>query len=238
LLKDLKNYPKSRERFQSILERFPTAGVADQAGYYYAITYYMEDRCEETVAGFEDLIKRYSESVWIPEAYYHIGLCKERLNRVSEAENNFRYVIDQFPTTLWARRAREKLAQPPVVETGALFTQAVSYFNRDQCKEVKALVQRLRTEQTDFKEMDQAIALDALCFYKEGNYEETINRYRGLAEKYPKSRLAPEAYYHIALSSQRLQRFDEAKRNYERVVKRFPETEWARHSSEALKNLK
>jgi TolA-binding protein len=238
LLKDLKNYPKSRERFQSILERFPTAGVADQAGYYYAITYYLENRCEETIAGFEDLIKKYSESVWIPEAYYHIGLCNERLDRISEAENNFKYVIDQFPATLWAGRAREKLAQPPVVETGALFGQAIAYFNKDQCKEVKALVHRLRTEQPDFGEMDQALALDAICFYKEGDYEETINRFRGLAEKYPKSRLAPEAYYHIALSNQYLQRRDEAKRNYERVVKRFPETEWARHSSEALKNLK
>jgi TolA-binding protein len=48
----------------------------------------------------------------------------------------------------------------------------------------------------------------------------------------------PEAYYHIALSSQRLKKSDEAKKNYQLVVKTFPKSEWAQYSEQALKELK
>jgi TolA-binding protein/uncharacterized membrane protein len=238
LLKDLGKLGQARENFKKVVEKYPMAGVADQAGYYYAITYYKENHCEETIAKFQDLIRGYPESVWVPEAYYHIGLCNGRLNKKVEANETFKYLIDQFPDTSWARYARENMAEGPAAPTGDLFSQAIFNFNRDRCQEVKQLVRKLQEEQPDFVNMDQATAIHALCFFKEKDYPETIKIYGALIKKYPESKLVPEAYYHIALSSQRLKKSDEAKKNYQLVVKTFPKSEWAQYSEQALKELK
>jgi TolA-binding protein/uncharacterized membrane protein len=239
LLKDKKDFVKARNNFKTILDKYPTSPPADQAAYYYAITYYMENNCNQTISGFQHLVRAYSESVWVPEAYYHIGLCNRNLDNKEEANKNFKYVVDNFPTTNWAQYSKERLGEKtPSIGAEALFGQAINDFNHDQCASVKEYVEQIMERHPGFGKMDQALAIYALCFYKEKEFEETINAYNQLIKKYPKSNLVPEAYYHIALSNKSLKRTAKAKENYQVVVEKYPQTEWARYSRDGLKELK
>lgn len=238
LYKDAGNLVMARSNFKKILERYPVSAPADQASYYYAVSFYMEHNCDQTISEFQHLIREYSESVWVPEAYYHIGLCNRNLDKKEEANQNFKYVVDNFPTTLWAKNSQERLDEQVVSTPQTLFGQAINYFNKDQCKEVKERVRTIMGRHPGFDKMDEALAIYALCYYKEKDYQETINLYNQLIKKHPKSRLVPEAYYHVALSNKSLNRMNEAAKNYRVVIENFPETEWARYSKEGLKELK
>ncbi|NJD06395.1 MAG: tetratricopeptide repeat protein [Methylococcaceae bacterium] len=238
LLKDLGQYSEARDNFKKILDKYPLSGVADQAGYYFAITHYMEGHCEPTIAGFEDLIKRYPESVWVPEAYYHIGLCDIRLEKLVEASKTFSYVIREFPASPWAGRSTEALDGKSPSDDGVgareLYGEAIASFNDDRCDDVKKLAKRLQDESPDFAKLDETIAVQALCLFKEKNYGEAIQTFDGMLKRYPESDLAAEAYYHIGLSNQYLSRRDEARKALHAVVDQYPKSEWAGRSLEAL----
>ena len=242
LLKDLKEFAQARGNFKRVLEKYAMAGVADQASYYYAITYYMEDNCDRTIAAFNQLIGQYPESVWVPEAYYHIGLCHRKLHNETEARKAFTYVADRFTATDWAERARESMEEVPAdgdsPETTEQWNQAIAKFNQDECGEVVALVGRMQDEDPEFPRMDEAVALKALCLFKGKSFQESAKTYQRMIKEFPESRLLPEAYYHLGLSNQQLHRSEAARKAYNVVITRYPTTDWANRASRVLAELK
>jgi TolA-binding protein len=242
LLKDLKEFSEARGNFKRVLEKYPMAGVADQASYYHAITYYMEDDCAQTIPAFKQLISQYPESVWVPEAYYHIGLCHRKLHNETEAMKAFVYVAEQFGATDWAERARESMNEMPTDgdsgETLEQLNQAIARFNKDECGEVVALVGRMQDEDPEFPRMDEAVGLKALCLFKGKNFQESARTYQRMVKEFPKSRLLPEAYYHLGRSHQQLRRSDAARKAYNVVITRYPATDWAKRASQALAELR
>ncbi|MGR3318979.1 MAG: 6-pyruvoyl-tetrahydropterin synthase-related protein [Candidatus Anammoxibacter sp.] len=126
---DKGEYTEASGVFLDIITEYPDAAKAYDAAYFYAICSYKEENYNKTIEAFESLIIDYFDSVWVSEAYYHIGLCKlmmaESLTskqreiqevRLQEAwlqgaRKAFEHVISNFPTSRWAKYSKKQLKE-------------------------------------------------------------------------------------------------------------------------------
>ena len=97
--------------FRTVLTDFPASAFAEDAEYFYTICLFREGRWQETIAGFEELVRRRPAGRWVPAAYYHIGVSYAALGDHDRAREAFETVRRQFPReeTL-GRYAAEQLA--------------------------------------------------------------------------------------------------------------------------------
>lgn len=110
--KEMGDHAEARRNFEKIMRRYPVSPMAEQANYYYAISYYLEDNCEQTIVGFRHFINKYSDSGWIPEAYFYLGECNRKLGSIEKANQIFEYVVDKYPSTIWAQYSQGKMSKP------------------------------------------------------------------------------------------------------------------------------
>jgi hypothetical protein len=91
---DDNRYPQARAHFKAVIDRFPAA--AEDARYFYAITFFRELRCEETIAAFEDMLRAKPGGRWTGAAHYHMGRCMLDLRRPDEARREFTTVVEGY----------------------------------------------------------------------------------------------------------------------------------------------
>ena len=83
--------------FHTILTDFPGSAFAEDAEYFYIICLFRDGRWQETIAGFEELVRRRPASRWVPAAYYHIGVAYAALGDHDRAREAFETVRQKFP---------------------------------------------------------------------------------------------------------------------------------------------
>lgn len=101
----------ARAIFMDIIENFPDYTGAPQALAALALTYYKVDDCQHTERNFRALIERYPDHELVAEAWYHLGMCAERSADATAARDYFSRVVSDYPDTVYARQARERLAE-------------------------------------------------------------------------------------------------------------------------------
>ena len=75
------------------------------------IPFYVGRAFAEAMAGYEDVVRHFENSIWVAESEYHVGLCLRSLGRTDDAVTKFQYVIDTYPGNRWAGFAQEQLGQ-------------------------------------------------------------------------------------------------------------------------------
>ena len=83
--------------FHTVATDFPASAFAEDAEYFYTICLFREGRWQETIAGFEDLLRRRPASRWVPAAYYHIGFSYAALGDRDRAREAFETLRREFP---------------------------------------------------------------------------------------------------------------------------------------------
>ncbi|MDD5227128.1 MAG: tetratricopeptide repeat protein [Candidatus Omnitrophica bacterium] len=79
---------------------------------------------------------------------------------------------------------------------------------------------------------------DAEIFYRHGNYPKAIEKYQEYLTVNPQGGLAATAQYYIAKSYVASGDTNQARENFERVVKEFPGTSWAAFAEEQLESFR
>ena len=245
-LKDKRLYEEARRCFRRVIVDVPTAGIASDSAYYIGITYYLQERDNETVAAFDQLLTDYPNCNWVPEAHYHIGMSFFRTRREEAGIARMRLLVEKFPNTTWSRYAEERLVEHGAAPAGApakeesvdqQFGRAIRYFNEDNHAKVIRLCTDIVTKHPDVPQAPQATACLALSYYKQQNYAETIKWYTLLTEKYPDDRLIPEAWYHIGLCHERTGDVAKARAAYEKAAARDPKSDYGKRATEQLRSL-
>ena len=65
----------------------------------------------EALAGYRAVITEHTDSIWVAEAHYHVGLCLQQLRRTRQAKASFRYVTVNYPGNRWAGFAEDRLKE-------------------------------------------------------------------------------------------------------------------------------
>jgi TolA-binding protein len=124
-------------------------------------------------------------------------------------------LIEKHPDTSWARYAKERLQEQGVITSGLelkinssnlneYMGRAITYFNQEKLDEAKSILLQISERFPDFEGAPQALAALALCYYKDGDFPNTIKYYQKLVDRYPEHPLMTEAYFHLGLSQERL----------------------------------
>ncbi len=103
-------YNLAREAFQDYLKYYPDTEVSDNAQYWIGECYYATGDFAGAIPEFEKVVKEYPKGDKVPPSLLKIGLSYSRLKNTTEANKTYRMLVQKYPKSPEAGRARELLA--------------------------------------------------------------------------------------------------------------------------------
>jgi tol-pal system protein YbgF len=103
------NYDLAILGFTEYIRNYPGTDFADNAQYWIGECLYGKKSYAEAIDAWNTLFKDYPASDKIPDGRVKKGYALERLSRKSQALIEYRYVVDRYPNSEAARKARERL---------------------------------------------------------------------------------------------------------------------------------
>ena len=222
--------------FERLLKLAPQSSYADNANYLYAIGLWKQKKYRAALASFNRLVSRYPESVFVPEALYHIGLCHEALGRLEEAELVWKQVEQRFPGEKWGDFAKERLKKTP--QHGSEYHRAMRLFDQGDLRNATRLLAQVKESSPEVATRRNAAYFHAVCYYKMKKWEKCLEEFEHLIQEDKESPWVPEAYYHIGMCSKQLGNMQKAKSTFRRLLKNHKGTRWSQFAEERLMELK
>ena len=97
--------------FQAAQRLAPMSMTSIHAHYFEAIVYFREEKWQRAEEAFRRLIRTFPEALNVPEALYHVGICRARQGDVAGAQATWEEVKTLFSATPWAKYAGDRLAE-------------------------------------------------------------------------------------------------------------------------------
>ncbi len=104
-------YEEAIKGFTDYLNYCGTQDQTDNARFWIGESYYSMEKYNEAIEEFKLLEKDFSNSEKRPGALYKMARSHEELGQKTEARETFNKLIDEFPGTLEAEQAKEKLKE-------------------------------------------------------------------------------------------------------------------------------
>ena len=105
------HYEEAIQGFTDYLRYCGTQDMADNARFWIGESYYSMDNFRSSIDEFEKLLKDYPNSEKRQGAYYKMARSYEELGQKNDAKATFQKLVDEFPGTLEAEQAKEKLKE-------------------------------------------------------------------------------------------------------------------------------
>jgi tol-pal system protein YbgF len=96
------------EQFSAYLKS-PKAKRAEEALFYRGESYFALKQFKKAIVDYSKFPEKYTKSKHMPQALYKIGLSFESLGMKSDAQGFFAEVVEKFPKSAEAKKARAKL---------------------------------------------------------------------------------------------------------------------------------
>jgi len=107
---EAQHYSRARETYLEAIEMSQkSSGVRCEAMIFYATCFLRENRFEKAIEEFNRFIESYPRSFWTPQAFFDLAYCYSMTGNETTAQDLYRRIIRQFPTTSWAKYAHPKL---------------------------------------------------------------------------------------------------------------------------------
>lgn len=152
-------YDLAVERYKTLLDQHPFDANAEEAELKIAQSYYLIRRYPEAIAAFGDFERMHPTSPNLPLVEYHLGLSylsqASTDDRDQQSHTNavlyFRNIIDRFPNSPWAEKARLRLRECREGLAGHEADITGYYLKQGN---LKAAESRLRALLVDYPETD------------------------------------------------------------------------------------
>ncbi len=183
---------------------------------------YKKRQYEEAAFIFQRFLATYPKNPLEPAALYYLASSQYYAGRRSEAMAACRRIIRDYPRTDWALFARQDLvalkAGPPEDQLKEHWWHPWDWFRPDPpaVREFNAARARFRA-----REFDKA-----------------LGGFLTLAERHPRSAIAPAAWYYAARCYEYTAELDKARETYQAVIANHPHTEWEWLAQDDLRRLK
>jgi len=97
--------------FQSFLGNCPNDPSAENAYFWIGECYYSLEKYSQAVTQFDYVLKNYKGSGNTSRALYKLARSKQELGQKAEARKTFQQLINEFPKTLEAEQAKDRLKE-------------------------------------------------------------------------------------------------------------------------------
>ncbi len=172
---------------------------------------WFQNHYKESVRVFLQVVDRYPESKEAPIALLRVG--ETFMLNLSDPEKALEYftrVTTDYPEEKTAVTAREAMAN--------IYETSLKDYERAVIQYQKLI------ESGNPADRDRYQFAIARCYYGKGTFQQAIIEYNTFLERYPGSKLVPEAEYQIGNSYFVMNRCDEAVKQYDRVLEEYPDT--------------
>ena len=103
------DYSGAIEQFKKFLEKHPDSNLADNAQYWIGESYYALQNFDQAIVEFDLVRKDYPKSDKVPAAWLKIGYSFAELGNRVDARLFLQEVINRFPQSKEAEKARDKI---------------------------------------------------------------------------------------------------------------------------------
>lgn len=104
-------YEKAVTNFRKFIEECPSHGSVENAHYWIGESFYALEKFAEAIDEFELLVKAYRSSHNLGRSYYKLARSNEAIGKKAVAVTHYQKIVDDFPQTLEAEQARNRLKE-------------------------------------------------------------------------------------------------------------------------------
>jgi TolA-binding protein len=191
------------------------AWLLDEARFRMEECHYELGKYANRIDILSNFVRKYPESSRAPRLAFEIGKHHDKEGSLRRAVTAFNKVVHEFSWSLYANRAKLKLAD--------------CHFRLKEDKTALEIYRGLL--KTDVRE--EALAELADLYFLLTDYEQSIREYALLINEFPESEFAMDAQYRIGLSYEHLGKPSEARLAFRSFIDRYPEsperTLWEAH---------
>lgn len=108
-IREEQQFAAGRELMETFLKRYPNDPLAVNAAYWIGETYYAEKNYEKAILQFEDIIQKQGDHPKVASAMLKEALAFEATGDMTNGKLLLRRVIERFPLSAEAAKAKEKL---------------------------------------------------------------------------------------------------------------------------------
>ncbi|MCK4904875.1 tetratricopeptide repeat protein [bacterium] len=216
-----------------------------------AMDVYKTGDYENALREFQKILENFPTSQEASESQFMIGDCQEKLGLPYEACQSYQKVIDKFPSTNKLKEIIEK--QKKIAdyfynkksENMSITEKAKGIFAISSWEKAANIYQMAIKNYPYYEKVDEMQFRIADCYMKLGKYETARAEFGKLSIQYPDSAWIEEAEYLKAIcwlkesikfpNSEQI--FENAIKNLEDFVNRYPESEFSNAAKAELKKL-
>ena len=104
-------YDEATGAFTAFLSAYPSGEYSDKAQYWLGEAYYVTSKFAPALEEFQKLVQTRPDSTKVSHALLKIGYIQDELGQTEAAKTTLNDLIERFPETTAARRAKERLQQ-------------------------------------------------------------------------------------------------------------------------------
>ena len=110
-LYDASRFDEAAPDFREAQHLAPLSATAIHSTYFEAIIYFRQEKWRQAEETFQRLMATLPEAPNVPEALYHVGICRLHLGDLDGARAAWEQTRASFPTTPWSKYAGDRLAE-------------------------------------------------------------------------------------------------------------------------------
>jgi len=247
---------RSLECFNTLAAKYPQGAFAAEAFFHVGDYYFDTGDVARSAENYGIVVEKYADAGFVDKALYRLGSALYQQKDMAGASEAFRKVADRFPKSEVAAESLYWLADS-LERTGrtADATAAYNRFVRSNPAHAltpKALLGLTRTHvaQKNFPEalasldridakaeapiLAEVVKLSGDLLFAQQQYKEALESYLKVTIVYGASAVAAESQFLIGQCQEQLGNADKAKEAYQKVIDRFPESQFAAAAKKKL----
>lgn len=202
-------YEAAAKAYEDLRKSFPASEYARTSTVNYAYALYQLQRPEEALAALDAFLKGDPEAGRRVDALYLRGNLLQQMKRYDEALAVYREVQAHEDQKEFAIRAEYKIVQ--------------TLYQRGASAEAKSAATAFLQAHPEGPYAGEVAFLLGLILGAEGNYEDALQQFRRVAEKYGDGPLGGDTYFKIAECTEMLGLRAQAAKAYDEFIARFPD---------------
>ena len=208
---------------------------------------YLKANCErrlakvpETIATYQELLKKYPGSKYSASATYELALFAYKYGKYDltvqysqQLLNNPEYQQDVYwllaevaekksdinSAIQYYKLLTEKFADAPLAPEA--FYKLASYQKQKNYQLAGQIYESIYTKYPTYKQVAQALFAAGICYERAEQFALAVKNWKLLIDKYPKSEHVESSYYYVAMVALRMENYPEAKFSLQTLISKF-----------------
>ena len=212
---------KSADVFSELVRKYPRSEFAAEAQYRVGECLFNKGEYEESIKAFDGVLRDFSASEYVDDALYSKAWSLIRMRREAEAIPIFRKIVEKFGGGDYGASSQFSL--------GDYFYSVKDYENAaSEYERFVELYPDHKLVPRAKKLLENLAEINAYNLYRKGEdlfdkgkYDESIEVFRDVIDRFPESNSAVSALCNIAAAYEAKEDFDRAKSTYTELIERF-----------------